>query len=84
MAHDGPFSDDLYWLLIGQDGQGCAVPGSGGDALLERLQRLPRFDNVAVIEASASTRDATFTAWQGDAGEATVCAAEVDSPAPHA
>ena len=43
-----------YWILVGQDETGCVVPieAEGSDALLQALQeRLPGFDNDAVIEA---------------------------------
>src|SRR5580698_7468349 len=50
---NGPFVDDLYWMLVGRK-SGCLVPSEaqGCDRLLERLQRLPNFDNKAVILAS--------------------------------
>jgi hypothetical protein len=62
----GPFVDDVFWLLIGEDGKGCAVPSEaeGMKALLERLQRLPGFDNEAVIAAMGSTSNARFRVWK--------------------
>jgi hypothetical protein len=50
---NGPFVDDLFWMLVGRK-SGCMVPSEaqGCDRLLERLQRLPNFDNKAVILAS--------------------------------
>jgi hypothetical protein len=61
----GPFEDDLHWELQRRDG-GVVSIGSetdGIDALIERLQRLPGFDNEAVIAASSSTRNAVFACW---------------------
>ena len=62
---DGPMAPDVFWLLHGTDG-GCAVPqGATGDSeLLERLQRLPGFDNATFIEAMGSTSERRFLCWQ--------------------
>ncbi len=69
---EGPFVDDVYWLLVGEGEAGCAVPGEAAAPLLKRLQRLPGFDDEAVIRASGSTEEATFLVWEGRAGEAWV------------
>lgn len=64
---EGPMVEDVYWLLAARGGKsGCAVPGSaeGMDALLDRLQRLPGFDNEAVIRAMACTENTTFVCWR--------------------
>src|SRR5688572_6390310 len=63
---EGPFVDDVYWMLIGDDGTGCAIPSSatGCDALLRRLQALPGFDNLAVVQAMGSTDNASFVCWR--------------------
>jgi hypothetical protein len=60
----GPFVEDVWWILI--DGEGhCIIPQeAGGEALLERLQALPGFDNDAVIAAMASTENQIFVCWQ--------------------
>lgn len=62
---DGPFAPDVFWVLHGTDG-GCAVPqgATGESQLLERLQRLPGFDNAAFIEAMSSASDRRFLCWQ--------------------
>jgi hypothetical protein len=67
-TEDGPFADDVFWLLVGDDGTGCAVPSeaAGMKELLERLQRLPGFDNEAVIKAMVSTSNARFQVWKRD------------------
>ena len=61
----GPFEDDLHWELHRRHG-GVVSIGSeteGIGTLIERLQRLPGFDNEAVIAASSSTEIASFTCW---------------------
>ena len=66
---EGPWGDDVFWLLMGPGGSGCAVTQGveGSDELLERLQQLPGFDNEAVIRAMGSTGNATFTCWRREA-----------------
>lgn len=74
---EGPWAEDFIWLLGADDGTGCGV--GGADAcrvgLLERLQRLPGFDNRAVAEASGCAEDRRFSCWKGAAGDGVVCAA---------
>ncbi len=69
---EGPMVEDIFWLLIGADGKGVAVPGADASPLLKTLQALPRFDNEAVIQATMSTDHASFVVWQGQAGEASI------------
>ena len=66
----GPFSEDVFWLLVGADGaNGVAVPGSAAtDDLLDRLQALPGFDNEQMILAMGSTDEAQFLCWERDVG----------------
>jgi hypothetical protein len=61
----GPAEDDFFWELRSRDGSTLTIgPQIAGVAdLLERLQRLPGFDNEAVVAASASTAHARFTCW---------------------
>ncbi len=63
-SDEGPFVDDLHWVLLGVPG-GCAVAGSaaGASELLARLQSLPGFNNEAVIQAMGSTSNARFVCW---------------------
>jgi len=64
---EGPWREDVFFLLIASDGKsGCAVPQSsdGCERLLERLQKLPGFDNEAVIKAMSSTSNAKFVCWK--------------------
>src|SRR5215813_13096380 len=62
---EGPFADDVFWVLTGASG-GCAVPTNarGAAQLLERLQQLPGFDNKVVIEAMGSASNAMFVCWR--------------------
>jgi hypothetical protein len=66
MTDEGPFVDDVFFLLLGNDGKGCCVPpgAEGSGPLLDRLQALPGFDNGKVIEAMGSTGNARFVCWR--------------------
>jgi len=61
---EGPGSDDVFWVLHGEQG-GCVIPSEapGADALVPRLQALPGFDHEAMIEAMQSTQNARFLVW---------------------
>jgi len=61
----GPFAPDVFWILHA-DERVCTIPqGAKGDGeLLERLQKLPGFDNGKFIDAMASTSEATFEIWR--------------------
>ncbi|GED96399.1 hypothetical protein [Gordonia crocea] len=63
----GPFADDVVWVLVGGD-RGILVPSEtpGTGALLERLQELPGFDSMAVIEAMGSITNNSFLCWRSD------------------
>ena len=73
----GPWREDVFFLLTGRDGSGCAVPhGEAVDRdLLRWLQALPGFDNEQLCEAMCCAEDALFVCWRrqayglaGDAG----------------
>src|SRR5262245_9150719 len=63
---DGPFAEDVFFVLAGREGSGCVVPQGAPESgeLLERLQRLPGFDNEAFIRAMSSTDDERFVCWR--------------------
>jgi len=62
---EGPWSEDVFWLFIGANGSGCAVPGGAvGDAVFDRLKRLPGVDYEAVIIAMGSADNASFEVWK--------------------
>ena len=64
---DGPFAEDMFWVLHGDAGTGVVVPsGLVPTGLLERLQALPGFDNEAVIRAAGSTSEERFHCWSTD------------------
>jgi hypothetical protein len=62
---EGPWQEDVFFLLTGRDGGGVAVPQ--GEAvereLLGWLQALPGFDNQQVVEAMGCAEDALFVCW---------------------
>ena len=68
---EGPLLDDVIWMLLGDDGGGCAVPSEteGMQELLPRLQQLPGFDNEAVIAAMSSVENAKFVCWRRSPAE---------------
>lgn len=68
---DGPHADDVFWVLLGPgrtSGCGIASSATGMDALLARLQRLPGFDNEAVVRAMGSATNARFVCWRKATG----------------
>ena len=62
---EGPWAEDFFWLLEKSGGGGLVVPQSAATelGLLQRLQRLPSFDNEKVIQATGSVNDETFICW---------------------
>lgn len=67
----GPYECDVYFVLHGH-GRGCVVAheAAGCTELLEQLQKLPGFDNQAVIEAMGCATNARFQIWCKDNAEA--------------
>ncbi|TCP50137.1 hypothetical protein EV191_108226 [Tamaricihabitans halophyticus] len=63
---DGPWDEDVFFLLEGENGTGCAVPSGhpSANALMSKLQVLPGFDNDVFVEAMTTTDDALFICWQ--------------------
>jgi hypothetical protein len=60
----GPFVEDVWWILIDHSGH-CIIPQDvGGEPLLLRLQALPGFDNDAVIAAMSSVENKLLVCWQ--------------------
>ncbi|MCC6457412.1 MAG: hypothetical protein IT328_20825 [Caldilineaceae bacterium] len=62
---EGPFDEDVWWILVDSDGQ-CLIPqdASGEEELFLRLQALPGFDNEAFIAAMGSVENRQFLCWQ--------------------
>lgn len=70
---EGPWAEDVWWLLIGADGTGVAVPNGQVGDLVGRVARLPGADLTAVVRAMGSTDDASFPVWRGERGAGVVC-----------
>jgi len=61
---EGPFVEDVWWILIDAEGH-CIIPQEAGtEPLLARLQQLPDFDNDTVIAAMASVENQRFLCWR--------------------
>ena len=62
----GPYVEDVFFVLHGKDGKGAVVPQeiAVAEKLLERLQTLPGFDNGKVIEAMSCSENARFVCWK--------------------
>jgi len=63
---EGPYAEDVFFVLHGKDGNGVAVPQEVAvpKKLLERLQNLPGFDNGKVIDAMCCAENARFVCWK--------------------
>jgi hypothetical protein len=70
----GPFAEDLFFVLGDANGNYCVLPSAFAAALLPRLQRLPGFDNRQVQRAADCVDPAHFVCWRGMPGQAVVCA----------
>jgi hypothetical protein len=63
----GPWGADVWWLLTGTAPDArCAYPGgaTGEQTMLQWLQKLPGFDEKAVINAMGCTSNARFVCWR--------------------
>jgi hypothetical protein len=64
---EGPWADDVFWLFLSRDrSRGCVVSNyaDGFKELLPQIQRLPGFDNHAVISAMGSAVNQRFIVWK--------------------
>ncbi len=63
---EGPFLDDVFWLMmfkvIIMIPQG--IPGE--DLLLERMQQFPGFNNENFVEAMCCSENNAFHVWERD------------------
>jgi len=66
ITSEGPWACDFFWVLLGQSETGCVIPNDaqGIEALIPHLQKLPGFNNSAVIQASTCTDDKKFLCWK--------------------
>jgi hypothetical protein len=62
---EGPYNPDVFWILGTKD-KTLIYPGgaTGESEMIERLQKLPNFDNEAVISAMGSVHNNTFICWE--------------------
>lgn len=63
----GPIATDVHWILMGREGKsGCVVPqgATGEQEMLVALQKLPGFDNDALISAMGCVENKTFVLWR--------------------
>jgi hypothetical protein len=63
----GPWGEDVFFVLEGTEGKGCAVPHDAAvrTKLLQEMQaRFAGIDDRKVIEAMGSTSRATFIIWE--------------------
>ncbi|SFB14689.1 hypothetical protein SAMN05216266_105212 [Amycolatopsis marina] len=62
---EGPWKEDVFFMLAGSDGAGTAIPSGdpAADALLERLQGLPGFDHEKFVEAMTTDADEAYVVW---------------------
>jgi hypothetical protein len=63
---EGPWQEDVFFLLTGRGGGGVAVPHCEAVErdLMRWLQALPGFDNEQVVRAMACVDDAMFVCWR--------------------
>lgn len=64
---EGPWAEDVFWMFLNADhSKGCAIPNGaeGFAALLQRIQRLPDFNNEAVVLAMGSAVNDRFVVWR--------------------
>jgi hypothetical protein len=64
---EGPWGEDVFFILEGRSGAGCVVPHDLAvrGQLLEALQsRLEGMNNAAVIESMLSIENRMFTVWE--------------------
>jgi hypothetical protein len=66
---EGPFTEDMYYLLLGFDGSGCVVPSESPASTLlqDRFAQLPGFDYEKAIAAVKCVTNARFVCWKSAA-----------------
>ena len=64
---DGPFSEDVFWLLLLRDGV-VELPGSlvSSAHLAEMQDRLPGLDSGKIIQAMGSAEERIFRVWHAE------------------
>ena len=61
-----PWQEDVFLMLAGANGNGTAIPSGdpAADAVIERLQTLPGFDNDKFVEAMTTDADEAYVVWK--------------------
>lgn len=65
----GPFAPDVFWILVGDNENGCVFPqgATGHEDILQAMQsRLSGFDNKALIDAMSCYECNRFLIWKTD------------------
>ncbi|MFN0064090.1 MAG: hypothetical protein ACKVPX_16405 [Myxococcaceae bacterium] len=60
----GPWGEDFFFILYGENNARCVVPNSQSGRLFDKLQGLPNFDFQTFIRATASSGHARFLCWE--------------------
>ncbi len=61
----GPFIEDVFLVLSARSGEALTIPHPLVDlGFIERLQRLPGFDNETFIEAMGCAENGRFVCWR--------------------
>ena len=68
--------DDFYFYLVDGRDEICLVPNGYALELLPRLQRLPGFDNEALVAVATGDIQEATTVWEGQPGSARRCSSE--------
>jgi len=60
------WAEDVFFVLLGAGTEGLLVPqgAEGSQQLVERLLKLPGFDERLFIEARGSTSNRKFVCWR--------------------
>ncbi len=67
---DGPFAEDVFFVLVGRNDTGCVIPHGApeSEVLMQKLGHLPGFDYEPAIRAMSSAVDAKFVCWRRSGG----------------
>ena len=60
----GPWLDDFYLVLVANGRRPVRIPEALAPVVLPALQRLPAFDNEALLRATGSAERAYFVCWK--------------------
>jgi len=59
------FSEDIFWVLLGEN-VSCGIPSSaeGISELIPHLRQLPDFNDEMLVRAMSATEDVKFVCWR--------------------